>query len=378
MNSGAVAGRKRSERPQENSEGDDIIDLFAEHSDVDNEPVVNAIDIAKKNALQAPSLTRHPDDVCDDEEGYYRLRLGEVVSVPNAAQKYVLAKVLGRGVFGQVFLAHALATSGPAEEKGEQKETQGSECFAIKMSRNADAFRRALRQEAAVLRKLQQPQACQFVVRMVDTFEYRSHECIVFELLHSTLRDVLHRHGTKEGELVGVSLAACRTYSRQLLAALVHLQQHGVVHGDIKPDNVLVTEDLRSVRLADFGSAQLVTQIVPNAELGSRFYRAPEVMRGLAYGPPADVWSLACTIFELFTGSVLFSGRDNAEMLMLIQSATHKIKALRSRVAAQSSESRELADVLERCFTVDPRKRPSAADLLRMPFFSPSSSSRRS
>ncbi len=54
------------------------------------------------------------------------------------------------------------------------------------------------------------------------------------------------------------------------------------------------------------------------SELVSRFYRAPEIILGLSYDTKIDIWALGCTLFELFTGKILFPGRNNNEMIKLI------------------------------------------------------------
>jgi len=74
------------------------------------------------------------------------------------------------------------------------------------------------------------------------------------------------------------------------------------------------------VKICDFGSACFVDECdPPTPYLVSRFYRAPEIILGLSYGPPIDMWSLGCCLFELYTGKVAFPGRNNNEMLRLFQ-----------------------------------------------------------
>lgn len=90
------------------------------------------------------------------------------------------------------------------------------------------------------------------------------------------LRDLLK----KVGHGVGLSLKAVRIYTRQLLQALLVLHQLGIIHCDIKPDNILISPDNSSIRLCDFGIATDVHDgmpIEPTPYLASRFYRAPEI-----------------------------------------------------------------------------------------------------
>lgn len=73
-------------------------------------------------------------------------------------------------------------------------------------------------------------------VRYISSFKYRHHLCLVFESLHMNLREVLKKFGRN----IGLKLTAVRTYAKQLFIALKHLRNCGVLHCDIKPDNMLV------------------------------------------------------------------------------------------------------------------------------------------
>ena len=144
--------------------------------------------------------------------------------------------------------------------------------------------------------------------------EFRSHCVFLFEFMPYNLREVL----SKFGKNVGINLTAVRSYARQLLCALAHLERHRVVHADLKPDNILVSANFSTVKLADFGSAFFETDFDndPTPYLVSRFYRPPEVILGLEYDRMVDLWSASVTLAELFTGSVLFPGKTNNEMLV--------------------------------------------------------------
>jgi serine/threonine-protein kinase PRP4 len=72
------------------------------------------------------------------------------------------------------------------------------------------------------------------------------------------------------------------------------------------------------VKLCDFGSCLRLDEAAPTEYLVSRFYRAPEIMLGCPFETPVDIWSAAVSLFELYTGKVMFAGRSNNEMLKLI------------------------------------------------------------
>uniref|UniRef100_A0A0D9VY25 Protein kinase domain-containing protein n=1 Tax=Leersia perrieri TaxID=77586 RepID=A0A0D9VY25_9ORYZ len=102
-----------------------------------------------------------------------------------------------------------------------------------------------------------------------------------------------------------------------IFIALKHLRNSGVLHCDIKPDNILVNKDSNSLKLCDFGSAMSAENNEITPYLVSRFYRAPEIILGLPYDHPLDMWSAGCCLSELYTGKVLFDGSTNNDMLRL-------------------------------------------------------------
>lgn len=86
----------------------------------------------------------------------------------------------------------------------------------------------------------QDPDNKRHCVRFLSSFKYRNHLCLVFESLHMNLREVLKKFGRN----IGLKLTAVRAYAKQLFIALKHLKNCGVLHCDIKPDNMLVNFDI--------------------------------------------------------------------------------------------------------------------------------------
>ncbi len=111
------------------------------------------------------------------------------------------------------------------------------------------------------------------------------------------VQDLNLRELTKKyGRGIGLNIRAVRPYAAQMFWALYHLQNCGVLHSDIKPDNILVSEDRTSVKLCDFGSAMFQGENEVTPYLVSRYYRSPEVILGLKYGeaprPSCLLWGL--------------------------------------------------------------------------------------
>jgi serine/threonine-protein kinase PRP4 len=129
------------------------------------------------------------------------------------------------------------------------------------------------------------------------------------------LRKMIKKFGS-----VGVSMAAVRSYAKQLCIALRHLKKCNILHADIKMDNILLNASMNVLQICDLGSAGKLDEVLElTPYLCSRFYRAPECMLGLKYDEKVDLWSVACCLYELYTGRILFAGADNNSMLKCIQ-----------------------------------------------------------
>lgn len=241
------------------------------------------------------------DDNFDDGEGYYKLTAGEVVN-----GRYKVLGTLGKGVFSSV--AYARDTTGGAG-------MAAGGIVAIKFIRSNDLMRRAGVRELELLQTIREadPEGKSHIVRMLESFDYRGHLCLVFEPLHMNMKEVAN----KFGKGVGISLDGVRMYARQMFLALHQLSKLGIVHADIKLHNMLCDEGWQTLKLCDFGSAFRLTDQdnVPAPYLVSRFYRAPEIMLGLEHSPKLDIWSVGCCLYELYTGKLLFDGVDNNDML---------------------------------------------------------------
>jgi serine/threonine-protein kinase PRP4 len=182
------------------------------------------------------------------------------------------------------------------------------------MIRRNDLMRRASQKEMDFLRKVNEadPADKRHIIRLLGSFDHKGHLCIVFEHMSKNLRDLLK----EETNGHGLTLSAVRIYARQMFLGLKHLQDCQVIHLDLKPDNILVSADKKTIKLADFGTAVDKRDVIERTEyLVSRFYRAPEIILGMDVGYPVDMWAVGCTVYELWTGKILFTGRSNNQMI---------------------------------------------------------------
>jgi serine/threonine-protein kinase PRP4 len=289
-----------------------VSDMFAADDDEDEaeeREIARVSRLAAKASAKgsAADMSRGLADNWDDADGYYRARVGEVLD-----DRYVVSDAHGRGVFSTVVKARdtlAVDTSASVSASGAFGDV------ALKVIRANDTMYKAAQLEITILKKLMatDPDDKRHVVRFLRSFEFRDHVFMVFESMHANLREVLKKYGRD----VGINIRGVRSFATQLLVALRHLRDCGVVHADIKPDNILVNESNSRVKICDFGSALFDGNNEITPYLQSRFYRAPEVILGLKYSFPLDVWSVGCVLYELYTGAMAFPGSSNNHMMRL-------------------------------------------------------------
>lgn len=272
----------------ENNVSKQVTDMFSEKDEFESNGTNNNVN--RSNNESNLNLT----DNWDDSDGYYNIRIGDVIN-----NRYTIKNILGQGVFANVVRA--------------QDNIEGNDYVAIKIVRNNDLMYRTSLKEIAILKelKLADPDNKYHCVQFFGHFMHKGHLCLLLESLHMDLRAVIKKYGKHHG----INMKALMSYSRQLLLALRLLKKIGIIHADIKPDNILVNEKKNVLKLCDFGSATKIDDNEPTPYLVSRFYRAPEIILGIPYKHGVDVWSAACTIFEMATGKILFTGSSNNKML---------------------------------------------------------------
>ncbi|XP_018359357.1 PREDICTED: uncharacterized protein LOC108758765 isoform X1 [Trachymyrmex cornetzi] len=233
----------------------------------------------------------------DDENGSYNKVLHDHISY-----RYEILEVIGKGSFGQVIRA--------LDHKTGQH-------IAIKIIRNKKRFHHQALIEVRILEHLRKKDlemnSQHNVIHMLEYFYFRNHLCISFELMSLNLYELI-----KKNNYQGFSLSLIRRFANSLISCLRLLYRENIIHCDLKPENVLLKQrGSSSIKVIDFGSSCYSHQRV-YTYIQSRFYRSPEVILGLTYGPPIDMWSLGCILAELYTGYPLFPGEDEIEQLACI------------------------------------------------------------
>ncbi|XP_044199465.1 homeodomain-interacting protein kinase 1-like isoform X1 [Thunnus albacares] len=181
------------------------------------------------------------------------------------------------------------------------KHRDTGETVAIKVSRYGDA----VAHEASILQDLmgQNLDQCN-IVKFYDWYQINNTTGLVLELLGINLFDYMTEHSEDR-----LPLKDIRFIIQQLATALRALRSAGVIHSDLKPDNIMLVKDeeqLITVKLIDFGLAFRTCEAVVGACYQVAYYRAPEIMLGLPFTEAIDMWSLGVVMGQMMFGSLIF------------------------------------------------------------------------
>ncbi|OWZ14831.1 CMGC/CLK protein kinase [Phytophthora megakarya] len=305
----------------------------------------------------------------DDTVGSYAGKPGEYI-----ANRYKIIREAGLGTFGRVL---------------ECLDKQRNFVVAIKVVRKVDKYTESAKIEAAILEDVNDKDKNNesLCVRMFKWFEHKGHVCMVFERLGCSLYDYLKNHDYKP-----FPLHCIRAYAWQLLTSLEFIHSIRLIHTDLKPENILLVDDEEerrssdcsspsstssygspdgstgreqwsngrqwkkrkgamsdvdsgrlslhppannAVKLIDFGGATYEDES-KSSIINTRQYRSPEVILGLGWSYPSDIWSAGCIIAELYLGELLFATHENMEHLALIEKCFGPLPA---KMAAQASKN---------------------------------------
>ncbi|KAM4676186.1 homeodomain-interacting protein kinase 2 isoform 2-T2 [Discoglossus pictus] len=251
-------------------------------------------------ATAATTSTATSKNSGSNSEGDYQLVQHEVLC--SMTNTYEVLEFLGRGTFGQVVKCWKRGTN---------------EIVAIKILKNHPSYARQGQIEVSILARLSTESADDYnFVRAYECFQHKNHTCLVFEMLEQNLYDFL-----KQNKFSPLPLKYIRPVLQQVGTALMKLKSLGLIHADLKPENIMLVDPSRQpyrVKVIDFGSASHVSKAVCSTYLQSRYYRAPEIILGLPFCEAIDMWSLGCVIAELFLGWPLYPGASEYDQIRYI------------------------------------------------------------
>ncbi|KAL8701904.1 MAG: hypothetical protein Q9201_004661 [Fulgogasparrea decipioides] len=267
-------------------------------------------------------------------------RLNAICSTGDPMKKYKNLNKIGQGASGGVFTAYEVATN---------------RCVAIKqMNLEQQPKKDLIINEILVMKDSKHKN----IVNFMDSYLRQGDLWVIMEYMEGgSLTDVVTFNMMSEGQIAAVC--------RETLNGLQHLHSKGVIHRDIKSDNILLAMD-GNIKLTDFGFCAQIneSQNKRTTMVGTPYWMAPEVVTRKEYGRKVDIWSLGIMAIEMVEGEPPYLTESPIRALYLIATnGTPKIKE-------EHELSEVFRDFLNFALKVDPEKRASAHDLLRHRFMS--------
>jgi len=267
-------------------------------------------------------------DLDEEEEAHL---LEDVI--PNGSLQ--IGKVIGEGAFGSVNVGNLYG-----------------QLVAIKRFKISDDNKKEdIMNEVRVMRTLRHPN----IVEYLGVAVIKRELCIVSEFMEGgTLDDYVQTH-TKEKKMVRMKKVL--KFLKDISRGLSWLHHRGIIHRDLKPTNILLDEDKRKCKIADFGLAHVKTSRRTSGHYGmcgTMCYAAPEVLNRKDYGLSADVFSFAMVATEIIDGQYPLK----LEAIPTNDFTSAILAGERPDVPKRAPE--KLKVLLESCWSVDQKKRPTA------------------
>lgn len=329
-------------------------------------------------------------DIEDYDEIYYLERNPEAVMIQNDRHyiyfnfnkgchigfRYEQVQLLGRGSFGSVIKC--------IDHKTKQY-------VAVKaLADSADDHQQIVREVEflKILSKHKNGSRHNNICEILDTFYFRGFIFIVTKYYEDNLYDKI-----KENNYSGFDLEKVRYLGKEIAKALSFTHSAGIVHSDIKPENILLHN--HKVYLIDFGCSCYDGEPLYET-VQSLYYRAPEVVFSIKYNKSIDVWSFGCLLYELFTGKPLFWSSTESDLISqivnivgeppkeMVNSSRKMKRYFYQKKLSQTNNdekkktylknnlknaSPEFIDLISQCICWNPTERVTMNDVLNHPFF---------
>ncbi|KAG1096748.1 hypothetical protein G6F42_018308 [Rhizopus arrhizus] len=314
--------------------------------DDQQQPPAQQLPTQQQKLKPQPSLTGSPGTVkqrvkerkhtMKDAEVIAKLRTICTEADPSLVYKNM--RKIGQGASGGVYTAYSEGSDFPVAIKQMNLEQQPKKELIIN--------------EILVMKESKQKN----IVNFIDSYLWRGDLWVIMEYMEGgSLTDVVTNNMMMEGQIAAVC--------HEVLEGLQHLHSKGVIHRDIKSDNILLSL-YGDIKLTDFGfCAQLnEMQSKRTTMVGTPYWMAPEVVTRKEYGPKVDIWSLGIMAIEMVEGEPPYLNENPLRALYLI--ANNGTPKLQNPEAL----SPIFRDFLAKCLEVEVDRRPSASEMLKHPF----------
>uniref|UniRef100_A0A0A9Y9D8 cyclin-dependent kinase n=2 Tax=Lygus hesperus TaxID=30085 RepID=A0A0A9Y9D8_LYGHE len=291
------------------------------------------------------------------------------------SEHYMELDMIGNGAYGTVYKARSVLDGSIVALK------------KIRVQLTEEGFPTSTLREIATLKQIDQFEHPN-IIRLLDICqgEGRNDQLLlylVFEHVDQDLALYMERHRS----LNGIPRQKIKNLMHQIFHGIDFLHSHRIMHRDLKPQNILITND-GIVKLADFGLAKTycfymrLTSVVVTL-----WYRSPEVLLTCPYAANVDIWSAGCIMGEMLKGSPLFAGKSEGDQLDKIfrvigtpryEEWPEEVSIPRSsfKVRSPTPLDQVIPDVCEdgknllmKIFVFDPAKRITSAEIMEHPYF---------
>ncbi|CAN8252878.1 unnamed protein product [Cochlearia groenlandica] len=231
--------------------------------------------------------------------------------------------------------------------------TNSGESIAVKSAEFSSSA--TLQREESILSNLSSPYIVKYIGSNLTTENDKSIYNLLLEYVSGgSIHDSIKNSGGKLPE------TTIRSYTCQILKGLMYLHGQGIVHCDVKSQNVMIGEG--TAKIGDLGCAKTEKDV--NFEFsGTPAFMSPEVARGEEQSFPADVWALGCTVIEMATGLSPWPEIND------VVAAIYKIGFTGESPEIPEWLSEKGKDFLRNCLRKDPKQRWAVVELLQHPFF---------
>ena len=279
-----------------------------------------------------------------NSKDYQNMQSKPVLRKFSVEDKFTSLKKISKGGFGQVFLY-------------QDKVSPYTKYAAKKMKKDfkdSSEMQYNLR-EINNLRQMDHPN----IVNYLGTYEDKNHIYLIMEYVPGiTLKDLISGKKSKK-----LSENDIKVFFKTLISAVSYIHNKGIIHRDIKPNNILLSNknDLSSLKLIDFGLSINKDDTDP-FRVGCPLFMSPEIING-EFCSQSDLWSIGVILYYMVTGHYPFSGDTKGEIFKKIQAGDYSKDALEN-----SWCSKELKDLIKRILKVDLRERITVKECLKHPF----------